>query len=481
LIDWSYDNLSDRDKLALEHVSVFSGGFVLNDVQAMFSALGLPPWQAVDAIGSLVDKSLVHAAEKSTGMRYDLLETVRQYAVERLTDRGSTAARAARDAHLDVFVDLAERERPALRGPDQRASVERLSAEVDNFRAALTYGVEAGSTRHRCARLADAFIRLAWRTGALREDLTSVHQRLLDDASLPVELRVNLLTNLADQLIPISISGARNLADEALELSRESGDAELVATATSAMGWIELVQGNHDRALMLAAEVEQLAASIDDLWTLHWLRSGFVALAEFAADPDASRQALEEALAFFTAERDHYSRGATLLNMGVNELAAGRFELARALLVESRQALVDAGTSAASELPYDLGLAAYGLGELDGACNEFGEALRIDIASGNWRRVGFDLLAAAFVASHTGQLRDAARLHRASRHVMTEVGGTFEQFLVDWAERDLASLRRQLGDSGFDQAVSDGDKLPRRDAIELAREMLGSLRHQESA
>jgi predicted ATPase/DNA-binding SARP family transcriptional activator len=154
IIDWSWDLLDDSERAVLRRLSVFSGGATPDSAERVCS-LGGDSAGIVNVIASLVDKSLVVATGERE-VRYRLLETVRAYAADRLTESGESGDAAA--AHAEYFLALAERAEPELRGRDQIAWLDRLTAEHDNCAAAIRYTVGIGD-----AAYALRFVRsLAW-------------------------------------------------------------------------------------------------------------------------------------------------------------------------------------------------------------------------------------------------------------------------------------------------------------------------------
>jgi predicted ATPase/class 3 adenylate cyclase len=147
-IDWSYDLLAPPERRALERLSVFAGGCDLTAAEAVLATDDLDLLDVVDVLGQLVDKSLVVAdvSDGDAGIRYRLLESIRQYAQERLQDSGESAA--VRRRHADYYVALAETSGPHLRNRDQVQWGRRALRDVDNFRAALDWAVETPSPEH---------------------------------------------------------------------------------------------------------------------------------------------------------------------------------------------------------------------------------------------------------------------------------------------------------------------------------------------
>ncbi|WP_192341001.1 BTAD domain-containing putative transcriptional regulator [Streptomyces sp. VITNK9] len=133
VVDWSWELLDEEEREVLRRLSVFAGGCDLAAAEAVCGPA------ALQALGSLVDKSLVVAAPSGDGMRYRLLETVAEYAGERLDETGGRAA--AERAHLTYYRELARTTDPLLRGPRQLAAIERLEREYENLRTALRHAI----------------------------------------------------------------------------------------------------------------------------------------------------------------------------------------------------------------------------------------------------------------------------------------------------------------------------------------------------
>ncbi|RSO11570.1 AfsR family transcriptional regulator [Streptomyces sp. WAC 06783] len=148
VVDWSWDLLTSDERAVLRRLAVFAGGCEVAEAEQVCAAPGLAdgprsPADVLDALTSLVDKSLVIAAPESPrGMRYRLLETVAEYAGERLTESGERAAVELR--HLTAYRELARTGEPGLRGPRQAEWLARLETEHDNVRAALRTAVGRG-------------------------------------------------------------------------------------------------------------------------------------------------------------------------------------------------------------------------------------------------------------------------------------------------------------------------------------------------
>jgi predicted ATPase/class 3 adenylate cyclase len=141
-IDWSYELLTPAEQVALNRTAVFVGDFGLDSAEVVLAGDGVEDVDVVDLLGHLVDKSLVIAEDREGATRYRMLETIRQYAQERLEAAGE--ADRLRNRHADHFADFAARAGDGLRGRDEAAWTERFDAELDNVRAAVSWAIGTG-------------------------------------------------------------------------------------------------------------------------------------------------------------------------------------------------------------------------------------------------------------------------------------------------------------------------------------------------
>jgi non-specific serine/threonine protein kinase len=224
-LDWSYGLLTEYEQRLLQRLSVFAGSWTLEAAEAVCASDDLPSEQVLDALGRLVDKSLV-IVERYTdeGVRYRLLETIRQKGAE-LFQR-EDACKPIRHAHLAFFLSLAEQFEPQLLGPDQRAGFEQLERDLDNFRAALDWSMTDSGRMELGLRLASA-LRLFWDNRAhLREGRDRL-AALLAEAGPNISCRTRAKALFADGYIRechFEPESARAAADESVALWRAVED-----------------------------------------------------------------------------------------------------------------------------------------------------------------------------------------------------------------------------------------------------------------
>ena len=145
-LDWSHDLLSEPEKVLFRRLSVFAGGWSLKTAEAVVSGDGVEEGEVLDVLSGLVEKSLVLAEEhEGSGVRYRMLEPVKQYAREKLEEGGESET--VRRRHADFFLALAEQARPVLRGPEDKEWLERLESGARQHEGGALLG--AGERRSR--------------------------------------------------------------------------------------------------------------------------------------------------------------------------------------------------------------------------------------------------------------------------------------------------------------------------------------------
>jgi non-specific serine/threonine protein kinase len=334
-IDWSHDLLSAPEQVLLRRLAVFKGGWTLEAAEAVGAGCeGGPSTSVLQLLTELVEKSLV--AIDAEGARYRLLETVRQYALERLEASGEAAD--IRNRHLRYFLELAGKARTELVGPDQAVWMAWLDNERDNLLAAHAWCGRVDGGAELGLRLVIA-IKQYWinrgmvglARGVVLDALAHAPQRdrnraralfvsgqtgyflgLYREARRELEEGLAIARELGDKVVmgqvlqPLGMScvgeadlvAARAHLDEALALAREQGDPRNVAAAVNALAQLHRVKGDLDAAEPLFGHVLDLARQLGDRESI---AIGQLNLAMTSIDrrlADDARSMLREALAF---------------------------------------------------------------------------------------------------------------------------------------------------------------------------------------
>jgi predicted ATPase/class 3 adenylate cyclase len=262
LIDWSHDLLDERERVLFRRLAVFAGGWTLEGAESVCAGGVVETAQVMELCASLVDKSLV-VANVDTG-RYRLLETIRQYAGERLEASGE--AGAVRTRHLDFHLAFAEAAEPHLRGLDQAEWLARLDGEVENLLAAHAWCDKAPEGGVKGLRLVNA-VKGYWFSRGLLPLGRRVVKEALDRPHAQSRDCVRCIA-LFGAGQACSFSGEYDEAivylEESLAIARELGDRTRIAAALQPLSLAEVGRGRVEAARRHAEEALALARAIDD-------------------------------------------------------------------------------------------------------------------------------------------------------------------------------------------------------------------------
>ncbi|MCB9441761.1 MAG: LuxR family transcriptional regulator [Mycolicibacterium sp.] len=294
-MDWSHALLSEPEQVVFRRLAVFLGGFELDAAHAVAGDPGAPRHQILDELALLVDKSLVVADDRGHRTRYQLLETVRQYALDKLREAGDADTVWAR--HRDHYT----RWFAAPVSFDLQAHVERAEIEIDNLRAAFTWSQEHGD-HELAARLASSLQPLWLTGGRISEGLAWFGAVLAHGSVLAPAVRARVL---ADRVTLETLTGSLyrvEEAQEALTIARDLGDPALLAQALAAYG---LTCGySPGLAAPYFAEALELATALGDDWQLSRILSWQAFSAYAVGDPVGTLAAASRGLELADAVGD---------------------------------------------------------------------------------------------------------------------------------------------------------------------------------
>jgi predicted ATPase len=349
LIDWSYSLLSDAERTVLRRLSVFVGGWTLAAGEAVGAGHGVDRDQMVELLARLVDKSLVLMDEEGPDGRYRLLETIRQYGLDKLAE--TTEAEVVRDRHRDFYVAFAEDAEGQLRGREQVAGLKRLEFDHDNLRTALRWSLDRGETEV-ALRLGSA-LWLFWDThGYVREGREWVDDLLTRADALPASAitpdiqraRAKLLDGAGRLRARWSeYAKACELDAQAIAVCRELGDQRGMAEALNNIGVGMRYLG--DRARSQAAVEESLALfrGVSDKRGIAHALNNLAELARIDGDLTRARALFEESVPLFEAVEDGRGLSYALDNLGGILTAQGDYTRAETLYGRSLQLAEELG------------------------------------------------------------------------------------------------------------------------------------------
>jgi predicted ATPase/class 3 adenylate cyclase/DNA-binding CsgD family transcriptional regulator len=407
-VDWSHALLTEPERVLLRRLAVFSGGFDLDAARAVAGSRDVQRYQVLDQLALLVDKSLVLADDSGGRTRYRLLETVRQYALEKLGE--SSEADAVRARHRDHYTTMAAQlDTPPDDSYERR--IAQADTEIDNLRAAFTWSREH-SDSELALRLASSLQPL-WVARGIREGSAWFDGVLtienVDHGEVAPAVRARALADKA-ALDALMRQDSMDQAEQALAIARGLDDPALLARALTACGSISA--HTPEIARHYFAEAIPIARARGDRWMLSQILFWQAYAAATAGDPIGARAAAEEGRDLADAIGDR---------------------------VDSRQCRVW------------LGWAQIMHGDLGGALSQFGDVLTEADAAHDVMAVVLGLMGRGYALAYQGDTSAARAAADAAIAAAAELGGIAE--LAACAALGIA-------------AIAAGDVLAARDASE---------------
>jgi len=514
-IDWSYDLLSSEEQQLFAFLSVFSGGFTLEAVEAIFSRK-LQEKSASDLVLSLLDKSLLQRTfdrKVPNEPRFNMLVTVQQFALGRLRSTGRKAE--IRDWHLTYFLDFAEQAEVEIHGPDQVEWMDRLEKEYDNFRAALEWCV-SGQKTEIALRLLGAlgwawhvrghyreirswfeqirslpgvdthpalFARLLFHIGRqswLLGEFNEARSVLNESRKIWQQLGPEGERSLAGALVFLGMTArssegdnktAQSLFEQSLELYRKHGDQRGIAFATFNLGWIADDRDEDMQALSLFEQSLNLYRQVGDLWGMgrasQLLGQFFLKQGNF----EKARLYFEQHLMLDESIQFKEGNVIALSNLGHLYRRQGDFDQAEKYYEKSLSMCqeyslkIDRGYNL-----YSFGILALHRNNYTRAQQLFTEYFKSSYQFGEKIITSDFLNGAAAIAAGTDNPECAARLHGAAQALLETIDYRIPPFDLAEFDRHIRLAREQLGDTRFEAFAAEGYDMTMEQAIAYALE-----------
>jgi len=475
MIDWSYDLLTEDERALLRGISVFAGGWTFEAADAVCAGLDV-----LTLLDQLVNKSLVTMEEREGQARYHLLETIRQYARDKLLEAGEGPGR--RDRHLDYFLQLSELAGTQMRGAGSFAWIERLEPEEENVRAAVEWGLE-GRPAAVLQLLGNLLFFWTWAGHEHRRILDWLNRLVvLVEAQSKAEGAPPKLTRaLALGYLSLGhLQGALGdyaaglaAAERALAYGRDLDDLFVPAYALWIRAVWSLNTGSLEIAYASAKESVQIVRLLGDPYLLLAPLSILAAIEEQRGDPEAARRMRAEIRPYLERDEDRPLFVGLFVGSGIEAHLQGRLDEAEAIFrrglhiarrLKSRHMM----TVMESELAH----LARERGELEAA-----KAAYLGLV-GRWKDLGqypavaHQLECLALIALAEGQLERAATLFGAAEALREKIQVFRRAHELAEYRQALAGLRGQMDASALESAWALGRAMDMDRAIQYAVTLL---------
>jgi non-specific serine/threonine protein kinase len=477
-MDWSYDLLPQAEQALLRHLSVFAGGWTLEAAEAICQEemcdqgdrLTPPPAYAMqDLLAGLTLRSLVHTVEQGMGLRYRLLETVRQYAREKLHASGEAGTLQKR--HRRWFLKQVERARAGMRTPERATWLNRLEDDIDNLRAALAGSGTEPDDAEEVLGVAEPLAHFCLLRGYQSEGRQWLAAALTQPGTPATRAgALNAAGTLANEQGEYDVASA--LYAESLALYGELGDAQGKARLFINLGTVSKFQGDLEQARARYEAGLEIVRTFEDTTLLALVLNNLGSVAIDLGDNARAAAVLEESLALKRRAGNPDGLIVTLINLG--EVARALGDLDRAISLGEEALSLACGINArrhTAHAYYNLALAARARGTYDHAATSFQASLRIEQELGNKRQIASILEGVAALATIWGEIQTAGQLFGAAELLREQLGAPMPPADRPTYDQDTATVRTLLGSEGA-AVWAAGRALPLEAAIGAALDVL---------
>jgi predicted ATPase len=472
-LEWSHALLDEGEQVLFGRLAVFSGGRTLEAIEAICDAEGDLTVDTFEGVSSLLDKSLLRQEEGPGGEpRFVMLETVHEYAREKLEQ--SAEAEEIKRVHAQYFLTLAEEANSGLKGANQLQWLERLEAEHDNMRAALSWALERKEAEV-ALRLGGALWRFWSVRGYYGEGRRWLEGALAMEGRVSPESRAMALAGIG---VLASEQGdldrAQQACEEGLELlgheAREAREVKL--WLLTGFGWVAVEREEHEQATRLFEEGLALSREMRDTY---WLASSLFNLATVShslGDYERATELYEESMDLFRAQGDKQGLSAGLNNLAMLVFSKGDLGRAAQLTEEAVALSMEIGgiRGAVSIGLYNLGWMALLQDHLGRTADLYRESLSLSWDARlnpvvQWALEGFACLAGA-----KGEAERAARLWGAAQalHETKNIPRDID-FLAE-ADARISAVRSSMGEEAWEEALRKGRAMTLDEAVSYALE-----------
>ncbi|HLV79283.1 MAG TPA: tetratricopeptide repeat protein, partial [Chthonomonadaceae bacterium] len=460
-LDWSFDLLTEPEQALFRRLSFFAGGWTLEAAEAV---CGADDYDVLDLLSRLVECSLVIAEEQEDSTRYRMLETIRQYAYEKLTAAGE--ADLFRERHRDYFLALAERAELYLKSPEQKQWLERLEREYDNIHVVLAWKREG----EKPLRLVGAL----WRFWFLRGHISAGREWLENTLNLNQEadplLRAKALNGVGVMaMVQSEYAQGRAALEESAHLYRQSRHKAGLAAVLNNLSVVVRQQGDYSAALACIQEAIELARQAENKKQIADYLVNMGVIAREQANPTEARLHFEEALTLYRELGNTEGIARTLMDIGVTYQDQADYAQARTCYEQSlelRRTSEDRWNMAG--MLGNLGGLALIQQDYPAAYRFLGEALAMGGQLGDRYLVAHFLVPLAALATEQQQFLRAARLLGAEEGLRAATNTPLHASLRVHHERAVEAARAALGSEDFSAAWAEGHALSLEQAVALA-------------
>jgi tetratricopeptide (TPR) repeat protein len=472
-IEWSYALLEEGEQVLFARLAVFSGGRTLEAIEAICNSEGDLPVEAFDGISSLLDKSLLRQEEGPNGEpRFVMLETVHEFAREKLQE--SAEAEEIKRLHAQYFLTLAEEAYPELKGSHQLEWLERLEAEHDNMRAALSWALERKEAEV-ALRLGSALSYFWSMRGYQSEGRRWLEEALAIEGRVSPEMRAMALAGVGSLAFDQGeLDRAKEACEEGLQLLAHEGREAASEPKLNLLVWLGFVawqREEYGQAKELFEEGLALSRQMSDTW---WLATFLLYLAivpHYLGDYEGATELTEESMDLYREQGDKHSLAHCLNNLAMMVYSQGDLGRAAQLTEEAVALFRELGNRVDVALVLcNLGWIALLQDDLGRAADLYRESVSLSWEIGLNPMVQCALEGLACVAGAKGEAERAARLWGAAQALHETKGIPRDPDFLAEADARISAVHSGMGEETWEEAWRKGRAITLDEAVSYALE-----------
>ena len=442
LIDWSYDLLSKEEKILWSRLSVFSGGWTLEAAEEVCSDDKINKYEILDLLSQLTEKSVIIYDESKE--RYRILESIRQYGIEKLTDEYGIYLR-----HLDFFVELSKKALPELNNENGKSWIDIIDDDHNNFISSIEWSV-SNENSDKGADLAAALLNYWNTTGNYSTGIRLIQNILQSSGSIDKSTKVKIILRLGVfKRYHGDFEQAKKYSEESLIISKEIGDKKGIAESINSLGNISNYQGDLEQAMKYYKESLAIFKEIGDKIGIAGSIQNLGMIMRNLGDYEQAKKLYEESLAMGKEIGDKNRIADSINNLGYVAVIQGDFEQAKKYLEESLDIRIETGDKRGTAISLNnLGMISFDQEEFEQAKKYLEESLAINKEIFNKSGIADCIYNLGNIALSLGDHNLAKSYFQESLGIENEIG---DKKGIANSLNNLGYIYTMLGD--FDLAV----------------------------
>ena len=423
LIDWSYDLLSENEKILLQRLSIFSGSWTYEAMEKICSDDVIEEFEILDMLGNLIDKSLVKVVESENIFRYTMLETIRKYGSEKLTGSGDKDELQLK--YFDYFYKLAQDSEAGLSGTEQKEWIKKMAQENENLRDSLNWSL---TNKPESSLIMSVAMGKFWELRShFTEGLESLRKSIEISESADILWKAKAFYWTGFFFIHQGkYAESKKYLNQCLGMFGEINDKDGVALTLLSLATIGLFENDYENLFSYSEKSLSISQEINNKSYIARNKQNIAIGLMQQGEYEAARSKFEEGISVYRELKDHVLLAKIIGNIGALEYLLSNFDKARSAFEESLQIRQELGDRQGISISLsNLGSVAYMIKDYDESERRLEESLEISEELGDKRILVTTIGTLGSIAIDRGDYCKAVKLHSRAVEIAGEIGDKY--------------------------------------------------------